>query len=130
MIVVDSSCLLELILDTPQAPPVAERIFSGDRSLHAPHLCDLEIAQALRRLVASRVVDKTRAGQALEDLSELPLTRHPHWPMLSRVWQLRANFTAYDASYVVLAESLNAPMLTRDRRLANAAKTIVQVEVL
>jgi len=58
--------------------------------------------------------------QALEDFLDFPLTRHPHDPLLSRVWELRANMTAYDAVYVALAEVLNVPMMTCDARLAHA----------
>jgi predicted nucleic acid-binding protein len=48
---------------------------------------------------------------------------------LPRVWELRANLTAYDAAYVALAEALGAPLLTRDRRLARAAGHGARVEL-
>jgi predicted nucleic acid-binding protein len=67
---------------------------------------------------------------ALIDLTDLPLRRYPHDLLLPRIWDLRNNLTAYDAAYVALAEALNAPLLTRDRRLATAAGHFAQVELV
>src|SRR5437762_2528893 len=67
---------------------------------------------------------------ALEDLVALPLSRYPHDFLMSRVWDLRANMSAYDAVYVALAEALDAPLLTRDRRLAKAPGHRARVEVV
>lgn len=64
------------------------------------------------------------AGRAvLTDLSALRLVRHPHYPYLSRIWELRSNLTAYDAAYVALAEALGAPLLTLDGRMARAGSS-------
>ncbi|MDB5439758.1 MAG: Toxin 1 domain [Caulobacteraceae bacterium] len=120
MIVVDSSALLEVLLQAPAAGLVEARLAAADRALHAPHLLDVEIAQVVRRLVAINQVGPARARTALTHLVELPITRYPHDALLTRIWELRANLTAYDAAYVALAESLDAPLLTRDQRLAAA----------
>jgi len=81
-------------------------------------LIDLEIAQALRRYVKFAVISPDRAAEMIADLSEFPLTRHPHSVLLDRIWQMRHNLTAYDAAYLALAEALNARLVTRDGALA------------
>lgn len=121
MIVVDASALLEVLLRTPAAEAVEGRLFGPSRqTLHAPHLIDVEVTQVLRRYAATGEVDGERGLTALADLADFPIRRYPHDFLLTRVWSLRSNFTAYDAVYVALAEALNARLLTRDRRLAAA----------
>lgn len=94
---------------------------------HAPHLLDVEVAQVLRRYAATGEIDPERCRSALVDLADFPLDRYPHDFLLGRVWELRNNLTAYDAVYVFLAETLDAPLLTRDRRLADAAGHSAQI---
>lgn len=130
MIVLDASAVLELLLGTSAGRSVADRIAVQSETLHAPHLLDLEVAQVLRRYCAGSALDLERARIALDDLSALDLYRYPHEPMLERIWQLRDNLTAYDAAYVALAETLNAPLLTFDARLANAPGHAAHVERL
>ncbi len=96
------------------------RPIEGAAELHVPALCDVEIASALRRLVRQRRIAVGRMTEFLEDYVDLPLTRHQHPRLLPRMLELRENFTAYDAAYVVLAEQLGAPLLTADARLAAA----------
>ncbi len=67
---------------------------------------------------------------ALTDLAELAMRRYPHDFLPRRIWDLRNNLTAYDAAYVALAELLDAPLLTRDRRLATAAGHHAQIELV
>jgi predicted nucleic acid-binding protein len=104
-------------------------IFAANETLHAPHLIDLEIAQVLRRYVRSAVISPERGAEALSDLLDFPLTRYPHFVLLTRIWQMRYGLTAYDAAYLVLAEALDAPLITRDRALARASNQ-VRVEVI
>ena len=120
MIVLDASAALELLLRREAYERVAQLTLVPGQVLHAPHLLDVELAQILRRLESHDVLDAQRAAQALEDLRALRLVRHPHLPLLGRVWTLRENLTAYDALYVALAESLDAQLVTLDRRLAAA----------
>ena len=86
--------------------------------LHTPHLLDLEVTQVLRRLVREGALSAQRANEAIRDLLDLRITRYPHFVLLPRIWQLRHNFSAYDAAYIVLAEKLGGALVTRDRRLA------------
>jgi predicted nucleic acid-binding protein len=129
--VVDASALLEVLLRTSAATPVERYLFAQARgALHAPHLLDLEVAQVLRRYAAAGEIDGERGSTALADLADFPIRRYPHDFLLRRVWHLRHNFTAYDAVYVALAEVLEAPLLTRDHRLADAAAPHVRVQLV
>jgi predicted nucleic acid-binding protein len=129
LIVLDASAALGLLLNTSSGQRIADRIRSPRVSLHAPHLIDLEVAQALRRYAMTHAVSSARGRQALEHLRQLDLARYRHDVLLSRVWALRANLTAYDAAYVALAEVLKAPLLTCDRRLASAAGALARIEL-
>lgn len=130
MIVVDASAVLEALLRTPAAAAVEERIFGPGETLHAPHLLDIEVAQVLRRYAMTGEADPNRCSAALEDLLDFPLNRYPQDFILPRVWGLRANLTAYDAAYVALAEALDAPLLTRDRRLAASPGHLARIELV
>lgn len=129
MIVLDVSATVDWLLQTPAGVLIEKRIYSRNESLHAPHLLDLEVAQVLRRLVREGAAPVQRAGQAITDLLDLRITRYPHFVLLPRIWQLRHNFSAYDAAYVVLAERLGAPLVTRDSRLASASGHSAQIEL-
>jgi predicted nucleic acid-binding protein len=129
VIVVDASALLEALLRTPAAEAVERRLFDARETLHAPHLLNIEVVQVIRRYAAAGEIDQERGRAALADLEDFPLRRYPHGFLLPRVWELRNNLTAYDAVYVALAEALDAPLLTRDRRLAAAASRQVRVEL-
>lgn len=130
MIVIDASALIELIVgDSPRAARLADRIDDPAESLHAPHLIDLEVMSVLRSLEARRMISLELARRAISRLLTLDLTRYPHEPLVSRVWQLRGNLTAYDASYVALAESLAAPLVTCDGQLAAAPGNRARIEL-
>ena len=129
MIVLDASAAIDWLLQTAAGQRIEQRIYSHNESLHAPHLLDLEVGQVLRRLVREGLVSNDRADQAIEDLLDLRITRYPHFVLLSRIWQLRHNLSAYDAAYVVLAEQLGARLLTRDGRLASASGHTAAIEV-
>lgn len=121
MIVVDASVVLEMLLNTTRGRAAARTLLAPGESLHAPHLVDVEVAQALRRWERHGELSPTRASDARVDLGELPLTRYGHAPLLPRIWALRARFTAYDAAYVALAEALECRLATFDANLARAA---------
>jgi predicted nucleic acid-binding protein len=119
MLVVDASCLAEVVLAGPDAEPVRERLAS-DPQQAAPHLVDAEVLAVVRRAHLRGELDRTAADQAIDDLGAWPATRVDHRPLLERAWQLRDSLSAPDALYVALAEALDAPLLTLDRRLARA----------
>ncbi len=128
MIVVDASALLEVLLQTARGTAIEARLFDRIGALHAPHLIDVEIAQVLRRFTIAGEIAAARGQAALDDIAGLPIQRHADSLLMPRVWSLRANFTAYDAVYVALAEVLDATLVTHDRRLAAAAQRHVEVE--
>ena len=130
MIVVDASAMLEVLLRTPAAKAVEKWLFDPRQTLHAPHLLDIEVAQVIRRYSANGEIDSERGRASLADLADFPLQRYPHDFLLPRIWDLQNNLTAYDAAYVALAEVLDAPLLTRDRRLAAAAGHHARVELV
>jgi predicted nucleic acid-binding protein len=130
VIVVCASALLEVLLRTPAARGVERQLFAPDQTLHAPHLLDVEVTQVVRRYAAIGQIDDQRGRAVLADLADLPLHRYPHDFLLPRVWRLRDTLTAYDAVYVALAEALDAPLLTRDRRLAAAAGHHARIELV
>lgn len=128
MIVLDASAAIEVLLQTDRGRSLEGRVF-GSEVLNAPHLLDLEVAQVLRRHVLSGGLEVTRAEGALRDYHDLRIERYPHHLFLARIWEFRDNVTAYDAAYLALAEALDAPLLTTDRRLADIAGCGVVVEV-
>lgn len=128
-LVVDASAVLELLLNTPRAAAVAASL-RGARSLHAPHLLDLEVVQVLRRFVLRGDLAEARARAALRDLGDLDLARYEHAPFARRLWALRETATAYDAAYLALAEALDAPLLTCDARLGRSHGHQARVQVV
>jgi predicted nucleic acid-binding protein len=129
VIVLDASAAIDWLLQTSAGRRIEQRIYSRSESLHAPHLLDLEVGQVLRDLVREGSVSTGRADQAIEDLLDLRITRYPHFVLLPRIWQLRHNFSAYDAADVALAEKLGARLVTRDGLLASASGHTAAVEV-
>jgi predicted nucleic acid-binding protein len=127
--VVDASAVLEVLLRTTVGARLEYRLLARGRSLHAPHLLDVEVAQVLRRYERARALTPERGREALADLADLPLQRYSHDVLLPRIWELRRNVTAYDAAYLALAEALGAPFVTCDARLASAPGHDVEVEL-
>ena len=130
MIVVDASTLVEVLLRARGAQAIEDRLFENGQTLHAPHLIDVEIAHAIRRYAISGQIKGDRGRAALAILAALPLNRYPHGFLLPRIWDLRNNLTAYDAVYIALAETLQVPLITRDRRLAGAAGHRARIELV
>jgi predicted nucleic acid-binding protein len=130
MIVVDASAVTELLLQTELGTRVEQRLYRDDGDLHAPHLLDVEVLSALRRLVSAGEVPANRAEEAIEDLALLRVIRHRHLDLARRAWELRQNFTAYDAIYLALAESLDATVVTCDRPLGTAPGHSARVDVI
>ncbi len=119
MIVLDSSAVVEWLLGLPLADDVADRIMAAD-SLHVPALLDVEVAQVVRRYVASGEITPQTGERTLKALAKLDAVRYTHELLLPLIWKLRDNLTAYDAAFVALAAALDAPLVTLDTRLARA----------
>lgn len=116
MIVVDASAAVAALLnDGP-----ARRVLASDQ-LHAPHLVDAEVAHALRRRVSIALLKPEDAWKALDTWRRLGLARYAVIGMIERVWMLRNSLSAYDATYVALAEQLGCGLLTCDGRLGRTA---------
>ena len=128
-VVLDASVVLELALGTRVGARVRDRLRDPRTALHGPELLDLEVLNVLRRYVQAGTVAAHRAEAAVRRLDELDLQRHPHGPMLPRIWSWRGNLTAYDAAYVTLAEVVGGPLLTTDARLSKAPGLPVPVEL-
>ena len=124
MIVVDASAFIDAV-DGRRS--VVERLV--DEDIHAPHLIDVEVLSALRRLVARDRVSEQRAASALNVLEQADIKRHPHGPLLGVIWSLRDRVSAYDATYVALAAALDVPLVTTDRKLAKVTGLPCMVEV-
>ena len=129
MIVLDASAGLELLGNSQSGRKIRQRTHR-ESLLHAPQLIDLEVMNALRRQLALGSLDEERGFIALAHFRNLRILRYPHGPYLRRVWELRHNFSAYDACYLALAESLGATLITRDVALSSARLRRGGVEVI
>jgi len=128
LIVVDASAFVEMLLRTPAGKRVSTRVLRPGETMHAPHLTDVEVLHVLRRYGASGSLTSVRADEAVADFLKLRIHRHRHRHLAPRIWELRHNMSAYDAAYIALAETLAAPLLTADARLARAPHHRVTIE--
>ncbi|MGH8931286.1 MAG: type II toxin-antitoxin system VapC family toxin [Egibacteraceae bacterium] len=127
----DASVIVPFLLDEGDFGQQLRGRLTDDSDQSVPHVLDVEVTHALRRLsVVQGVLEAERARAALDDLADLPLTRYPHGGLLSRVWELRHTVTTYDGVYIALAEALGCPLVTADTRLAKAPGIRCEVEVL
>ena len=129
MLIVDASCLFESLTRRSQAAAVDQRM-RADPDMAAPHIIDVEVFGAVRREWRAGALDQTAALQAIEDLEYWPAERIDHRPLLERAWELRHDVRGWDAMYVALAEALEAPLLTLDRRLARANGPTCRIELV
>lgn len=129
MIVADASVFVEALLTKGELANTA-RAHLDSTEVHAPHLLDLEVASALRRLAVRGIVSPDRASGALRQLSHALIYRHSHAPFLDRIWELRSSVGAYEATYIALAERAKTKLVTLDRRLAAAHGPRCEIQVL
>ncbi len=116
MLVIDASCLYEVVADAERSEEVRQRM-SADTD-QAPHIVDVEVLGVIRQHHLRGLLDRTAASQAVDDLRDWPGDRYAHRALLGRAWELRATVRSWDAMYVALAEALGATLLTLDSRLA------------
>jgi predicted nucleic acid-binding protein len=127
VLVVDTSVVVDL-LGRFRPQPIESLLWARGTMLAAPELLDIEVLQALRRLDGMGAIPPGR-GDLPETLAALRIRRYRHASLVTGIWSLRNNLTAYDAAYVTLARLLNATLVTRDERLASAAALEVSVTV-
>ncbi len=125
MIVLDASIVVELLTGGPLADSLRQDLARRADSFIVPHLLDVEVVSAIRSLVGGRRIESYRGAQILKALAELPAERFAHTPLLERVWELRHNFTAYDAVYIALAEATNSVLYTSDEKLSRGHRARV-----
>lgn len=119
-VVADASAIVEYLLRTEAAGAIGPIVKDPDTDVHVPALCDVEVAASIRRAILQRRISVERGEEAVVDYLDLPLIRHGHERLIAPILRRRANFTAYDATYVTLAEELEAGLLSADRRLLRA----------
>jgi predicted nucleic acid-binding protein len=127
MIVLDASVVVELLTNGELAGSLRRDLALRNESFIVPHLLDVEVVSALRNLAAGGRLDSHRAAEYLRGLALLPAERYAHSPLLERMWELRHNFTAYDAAYIALAEATNATLYTTDAKLQRGHRARVVV---
>ena len=119
MFVLDASALLDALVAERPEPDLLARLASDQAA--APHLIDLEVLHALRRLERLGDLSADRTADARADFADVSVLRFPHEPLADRIWELRGNLSSYDGAYVALAEALDCPLITCDTGLARAA---------
>jgi len=129
MLIVDASCLYEVVADTARADDVRARL-AVDPDHAAPSVVDVEVVSVIRRDYRLGRLDATAANQAVEDLRDWPGERFGHRQLLGRVWDLKGSIRTWDAFYVALAEALDGTLITADARLARAPGPRCTIDVV
>jgi predicted nucleic acid-binding protein len=129
MIVIDASALLEMLFGSPTGQDVAVKVRNAS-VIASPQLVIVECLQVIRRAEARHAINTATAAELVRDLLALDLDLYDHQLVALRIWELRANLTAYDASYVALSELLKAPLVTTDEKMANAPGNRAQIDLV
>jgi len=130
LIVLDASVLANLLADDGVDGRRARSAVRSAGDLAAPDLVDAETVAVLRKRWLASTISEQRFAAAIEDLEALSLDRYPTLPLMRRAYEMRANVTVYDATYIGLAEVLGCDLLTADRRLCRAPGLLCSVRVL
>jgi len=128
MTVADTSCIVDLLLGEEVADDVLD-VLRDEGEAAAPEVVVFETLAVLRRQALRGDLDDRRATAAVRDLAAIPLALFPALPLRERAWELRASITPADALFLALAERLEEPLITKDRRLARAAREHTDVTV-
>jgi predicted nucleic acid-binding protein len=128
VIVIESSAMVDALVDQPVNPHLLALL--ADEELHAPALLDFEVASALRGHALGGRLDQVRLEEAIDDFGGFRIERHQMTDLLAHILDLRENFTVYDATYVILAQALEAPLVTADAKMNEAKRFGVDVHIL
>jgi predicted nucleic acid-binding protein len=128
VIVIESSAMVDALVDDPANPNLLALL--ADEELHAPALLDFEVASALRGHMLGGKLDPVRLDQAVEDFSAFQIERHQMTNLLGHLLDLRENFTVHDAAYLVLAQALEAPVVSADTKLKEATRLGIKVQIV
>ena len=129
LVVVDASCLVRILTSSDEVATTVKASLRG-KALYAPTLVDYEVTSALRGLSRKRQEIEQAAGSYLRYLAAMPIRRESAQPLIVRVWSLRHNYTVYDASYVALAEALDATLVTCDEKFERAGAARCPIETI
>jgi predicted nucleic acid-binding protein len=127
VIVIESSAIVNALVGDPPSPGLLALL--ADEELHAPALLDFEVASALRCHALGGKLDPVRLEEAVEDFTGFRIERHPMTDLLGHMLDLRDNFTVHDAAYLVLAQALEAPIVSADAKLQEATRLGVEVRI-
>jgi len=120
--------MVDALVDQPVNPHLLALL--ADEELHAPALLDFEVAGALRGHALGGRLDQVRLEEAIDDFRGFRIERHQMTDLLAHILDLRENFTVYDATYVILARALEAPLVTADTKMSEAKRFGVDVHIL
>jgi len=127
VIVLDASAMVDVLVAEPVHPGLLRIV--ADNETHAPALLDFEVARALRGRSLAKKLSTVRLDEAVDDFAAMRVERHGMSALLKPILAMRDTFTVYDASYVVLAQALDAPLITADSKLLEARRLDVDVRV-
>ena len=130
MIVIDASLVVDIITAKISDGVLGNLLQLGSEQIVAPYLLDIEVLQALRKLQHIKKATEAECAASLSLFASLPITRKEHTPLLARIWELRANMTAYDATYVALAEKLKAELWTSDKKFSNTPNHTAKIKLV
>lgn len=128
--VVDASVIVDALTSRGERAEGAISALAEFDQLVAPHLLDLECASAWSRLVRGGQISTRAAATCVATLAGAPIDRLPTWPVSERIWELAGSVTPHDAAYLALAETLDVPLLTGDRRLARTWAARCEVRIV
>ena len=124
--VLDASASVDMLLRTQTGRTLRKRLPIGV-AWYVPEHFYVEVAGAIRRAELRGEISRGRAIQAFSDLRSTFVRRVAVRPLLSKAWSRRGHLTVADALYVVLAEDLDATLVTSDAKLARAPGMTIKV---
>jgi predicted nucleic acid-binding protein len=129
LIVIDASTVIDFLTKAGELPGLVA-VLAKEDELAAPALLGFEFGAVLRKQWMSGQISNEAVTQVSCDFWAMPIDFHALDPLYDRAWELRHNVTFYDAAYVALAEQLNVPLLTRDKRLAASSGHTAKIHLI